>query len=349
MFDTKTPSASEMVEGARMKTRLAELGQRQRERAEGLKGQHLSISDDQVEAERFQAEANEYASRNPLYSAARAASTNLLVLPLEPNGARPMVPLSEATNDARQLHKWWSSEFKDSNPGVLLGRTGGILALKVDDLAAYARLRQMATVKHYDEDTDSSVIEYREIGGYTVRHVVPSEPFMSCSVIGWGRAYNRAVNEMRKADEQRQPETFWLVWSFPSIVSGQDAFSYRNRRVGQGLTLMAEGALPWNGSVLDGVQVVAANSRPPEIPTWLGAALGHVRLRREIAAAREAYEAIQRRDTAHVTAAIAARRAFEEQEREQADKDRAEAERILLWQLRQHFALHSASSGGEVP
>lgn len=324
MFDTKTPSASEMVEDARMRTRLAELGRRQRETAEGLKGQHLT--DGQVEAERFQAQSNEYAAHNALYAAARAASASFLVVPLD--GTTPLVKPTDATNDPWQLFNWWD-KWPTANPGVALGRVAGVLALKVDDLAAYSRLREMATVKHYDEDADSAVIELREIGGYTVR-LVKTEPFMSRSVIGWGKAYTRAVVEMDRKQRTKNPETFWLVWSFPSVVSGNDAFNYRGRKVGQGLTLMAEGAIPWQGSILEGgIQVVAPTSKPPDIPLWLASSLGSPRSRKEMAAAREAYEAIQRRDTAHVTAALALRRVYEEQEREQANRDRAEAERVL--------------------
>jgi hypothetical protein len=170
----------------------------------------------------------------------------------------------------------------------------------------------------------------RELGGFSVRLVVHSPSVSMRGVQGWGKAYNRAVNAMVREDEQRQPETFFLVWSFPSVVSGGDAFTYRGRKVGQGLTLLAEGALPWDGATLeDGVKVVAPMSKPPDMPAWLGAMVGRPRSRKEMAAAREAYEAIQRRDSAHITALIAARRAYEEQEREQANKDREQAERIL--------------------
>jgi hypothetical protein len=47
-FDTKTPSALEIIEDARLKRKVAELGQRQRETAERLKEQPLT--DEQIEA-----------------------------------------------------------------------------------------------------------------------------------------------------------------------------------------------------------------------------------------------------------------------------------------------------------
>jgi hypothetical protein len=73
MFDTKTPRTVDIIEDARLKTRLAELGRRQRETAERLKDQHQT--DEQIEAERFQAESNALAEKLPKYAAARAAST----------------------------------------------------------------------------------------------------------------------------------------------------------------------------------------------------------------------------------------------------------------------------------
>jgi Bifunctional DNA primase/polymerase, N-terminal len=302
----------------------------QQETAKGLNDQHLT--DEQVEAEHFQAQANALAEQLPKYSAARAASANFLVVPLD--GTTPLVRPTDATNDPWQLFNWWD-KWPEANPGVALGRVGGILALQVDGMEAYSRLREMARVTMYVEDDDTSYTEMREIGGYTVRLVIPSPSFSMRSTMGWGKAYNRAVNEMVRKDAQSQPRTFLLVWSFPSVTSGQDAFNYRDRKVGEGLTLLAEGVLPWQGSILEGypeggnVQVVAPNSRPPDMPAWLGAILGRPRSRKEMAAARASYEAISRRDNAHVAAAIAARRAYEKQEREAAIKDREQAERIL--------------------
>jgi len=275
MFDTKTPSAVEIIEDGRMKARLAELGRRQRETVEGLKNQHQT--DAQIQAERFQHESNEYATQNALYAASRAASANFLVVPLD--GTTPLVKPTDATNNPWQLFNWWD-KWPSANPGVALGRVGGILALKVDDLAAHLRLREMARVVHpavegsSKEDGASGYVEFREIGGYTVRLVVPGRPFSTRMVQGWGKDWTDAVNTMLKEDEQRQPETFFLVWSYPSIVSGQDCFDYPSRKVGQGLTALAEGAIPWQGSILDdGIQVVAPMSKPPEIPLWLAKSL----------------------------------------------------------------------------
>jgi hypothetical protein len=323
MFDTKTPRTLDIIEDARLKTRLAELGRRQQETAEGLKNQHLT--NEQIEAERFAYESNALAEKLPKYAAARAASTNFLVVPL--NGASPLVKPSDATRDARELFLWWD-RWPEANIGVALGRVGGALALRVEDDAAYGRLREMATVERHDDD-DRSWKEYREIGGFSVRLVAPSKPFVSRSVLAWGKEYARAVNEMHKADEQRHP--FFFVWSFPSVVSGADAFDYRGRKVGDGLTLMGEGdVLPWAGSILgDGIQVVAPMSRPPEILPWLGATLGKPRSRKAMAAAREGYEAALRANEAHVIGQAEARRASAEAARRLALGDQERARKAL--------------------
>jgi hypothetical protein len=179
VFDTKTPRTADIIEDARLKTRLAELGRRQQETAEGLKGQHLT--NEQIEAEQFAARSNTLAESNALYAAARSASANFLVVPLEPNGTRPLVDPSLATNNDRLLYNWWSSpEFEDSNVGVALGRVGGALALRVEDTAAYVRLRDMTKVRHPEVDDGRDgvpgYIEYRELPRYEVRLVNPSNP-----------------------------------------------------------------------------------------------------------------------------------------------------------------------------
>ena len=92
-------------------------------------------SEEQAERERFAAMSNRAAEENPLYAAVRG-STNFLVLPLEPGGVKPLVDVSEATRDDRQLYEWWQT-WPDANPGILLGRVGGVFAVQVDNLAAW--------------------------------------------------------------------------------------------------------------------------------------------------------------------------------------------------------------------
>jgi hypothetical protein len=332
MFDTKTPRTLDIIEDARLKTRLAELGQRQQETAEQLKDQHLT--DEQVEAERFAFESNALAAELPLYSSARAASANFLVLPLEPLGTKPVVDLKEATRDARQLYEFWTT-YPDANVGILLGRVGGVLALQVDDLAAYQRLREMARVVQpavgTGEDSIKGYIEYRELGGYSVHLVKTSRPVSMRLIQGWGRDYTKAIQKADQEEQQRQLETFFLMFSYHSVTSGLDAWDMKSHTVLPGVKLLGEGeVLPWQGSILDdGIQVVAPMDKPPAVPTWLASTIGKARSRKAMDAAREMVEAIERRDTAHVRATIAARRAYEEQEREQAIRDREQAERVL--------------------
>lgn len=110
-----------------VKRQLAEHAKRSLELAAALR--LATLTPEAIEAERFTAESNALAEENSLYAAARSASAHL-VLPLEPGGARPLVEVSEATRDPRQLLRWWREEPL-ANPGVRLGRVGGLHALRV--------------------------------------------------------------------------------------------------------------------------------------------------------------------------------------------------------------------------
>lgn len=257
---------------------------------------------EQIERERFQAKSNALAEENPLYAAARAAAVNFLVVPLD--GTKPLVDPFEASRSDHQLFDWWSV-YPEANPGILLGRVGGTLALRVDDLDAYLRLREMAKVVYppVEDGRDSvkSFIEYRDLGGYHVRLLAPSQPFTTRMKTGWGRSFTRAVIEQTRQEQQQHPKTFWLVYSYPSVVSGLDAFDYRTRSIDAGIKLLGEGeVLAWNGAILEGgIQVMAPMGRPPEVPLWLAKTIGKPRSRKVMAAAREAYDAALRVNGAH--------------------------------------------------
>jgi hypothetical protein len=131
--------------------------------------------------------------------------------------------------------------------------------------------------------------------------------------------------------------TGFLVWSYPPVQSGQDAFDYRSRTIASGIRLLGEGeVLPWDGSELDdGIRVSAPLSRPPECPLWLAKLLGKPRSRRAMQAAREAYEATIRAQEAYWAGILAAQKAAGEHamrealaERERAEKAAREAERV---------------------
>jgi hypothetical protein len=248
------------------KRKIADLARRSLELAHRRQEAPM-LSEEQIEAERFAHETNAYASDNALYAAARSA-TNFLVLPLE--GDRPLVDLSEATREPRKLLAWWQ-EYPSANVGVVLGRRGGIFALRVEDNEAYERLKGMAAIDRYDADTDRRYVEYRDLIGGRVKLVAPSEPFSTRSVVGWGREFSQAVAELAQSNRNRDPQTFFLVWSYPSVQSGMDCFDYRSRTIATGLRVMGEGeVLPWSGSILDdGVRVSSPASKPPEIPFGL--------------------------------------------------------------------------------
>jgi Bifunctional DNA primase/polymerase, N-terminal len=288
------------------------------------------LSDEELEAERFQFESNEYAADNARYAAARAA-TNFLVVPLD--GTTPLVDLSEATREPRKLFAWWL-EYPDANPGALLGRMGGIFALAVDNHDAWERLKEMAAVTMRDADNDKTWIEHRHIGGARVHFLAPSQPFSVRSRGGWGRTFEQAAKELAQESRNRNPQTFALVWSYPSVQSGMDAYDFKSRKIGQGLSVMAEGEVfPWSGSILaDGIEVQAPMSRPPEAPLWLAKLMGKPRSRKAMAAVREAYEADLRASNAYWMGVVRAQREAGEHalrealaEREKADKAAQEA------------------------
>jgi plasmid stabilization system protein ParE len=148
---------------------------------------------EEIEAERFAYESNAYASDNALYAAARSTAVHFLVVPLD--GDTPLVETSEATREPRKLFAWWL-EYPDANPGVLLGRVGGIFALRVEDSKAWELLKEMAAVPMRNPDTDRTYTEYRDLNGAAVRLVAPSQPFSVRSRSGWGREWIRAIRSL---------------------------------------------------------------------------------------------------------------------------------------------------------
>jgi hypothetical protein len=321
------------LEDGDTKRKIAELTKRALDMADRVK-ELPALTAEEIEAERFAYESNAYASDNPLYAAARSASANFLVVPLD--GTTPLVDPSEATRDPRKLLTWWA-ETPQANVGVALGRIGGLFALRVEDGEAWERLKAMAAVPKRDPDTDRSWTEYRHIGGDRVRLLAPSEPFSTRSVMGWGRDFSQAVAELAEESRNRDPETGFLVWSYPSVQSGQDAHDFRSRTIAAGLRVMGEGeVLPWQGSILeDGVTVQAPSSRPPECPLWLASMLGRARSRKVMRAAREAYETTLRAQEAYWMGNLRAQREAGERAMREAlaERDKAataleEAERV---------------------
>jgi Bifunctional DNA primase/polymerase, N-terminal len=321
-----------ILDDAPTKKQIAELARRALDMADRMKELPPQTAE-QIEAERFQYESNAYAADNALYAAARSTAVHFLVVPLD--GTVPLVDPSEATRDPKRLLAWWA-EYPSANVGVLLGRIGGIFALRVEDNAAWELLREMAAVPMRDPDTDRKWTEYRDLSGARVRLLAPSEPFSVRSRGGWGRDWIRAVRELEHESRDRNPQTGFLVWSYPPVQSGMDAFDYRSRTIAQGIRLLGEGeVLPWEGSELDdGIRVQAPMSRPPECPVWLARMIGKPRSRKAMAAAREQYEADLRASNAYWMGVVRAQQEAGERavrealaERERAEKAAREAER----------------------
>jgi Bifunctional DNA primase/polymerase, N-terminal len=326
------PHLSILDGGGAVKAKIAEQARRALDMAQRQR-EAPPLSEEQLEAERFQFESNAMADANPLYAAARAAAVNFLVVPLD--GTTPLVEPSEATREPRRLLTWWA-EYPDANPGILLGRIGGIFALRVEDNEAYERLKDMAAVPMRDPDTDRTWTEYRPIGGAMVRLVAPSQPFSTRRVSGWGRDFERAAAELAREGRNRKPETLFLVYSYPPVQSGYDAFDYKSRAIASGIRLLGEGeVLPWSGAILEGgIQVTAPMSQPPEAPLWFAKTIGKPRSRRAMQAAREAHEAALRANDAYWMGIVRAQREAGERalkaaviEREKAAKALQEAER----------------------
>lgn len=283
-------------------------------------------SEEQLKAEALQVELNAYAERFPMFAAARSAAIHHLVVPLAPGTTEPLIDPRNGSSDVRTLLEFWR-ETPDANVGAVVGRVSNLIALHVQDHEATLRLCDLAAFEVYDEDNDRRWTEYRTVGGARVSLVTP--PLQPDRWTGWGK---RAAmkHEIERYRATRPPEAHWLTWSYPTVESGQDAFSYRARKVGPGLTVLGEGeVIPWAGRLSNGLTIAAPLGPSPEIPTWLAATLGKNRSRRAMQAQREQWEADMRLANAHVIAQTAALRALEDEARAKAAEDRAKADAML--------------------
>jgi hypothetical protein len=328
-FEDPNPHISILDDGA-TKKQIANLARHALEVADRMKTAGPP-SEEQAKRERFAAMSNRLAEENSLYAAARG-STNFLVLPLEPNGTKPLVELSEATRDDRVLYEWWQT-WPSANPGILLGRVGGVFAVQVDNLAAWAQFRELARYETYDEDIDRTWIHWREIGVASVRLLPPpSEPVSIRSRMGWGRQFTRAVVAEDREQRAKIPQTFWLLYGYHSVVSGQDCFDFKRRTVLPGVTVLGENdVLPFDGAVLNGGERVVGPGgiTPTECPLWLAAKLGRARSRKVMEAARQQYEATVRMLNPHAEGNARAQMEATERAREEAQAEYERATRIL--------------------
>lgn len=288
------------------------------------------LSDEQLERERIQYEHNAFAERCPLFNSARSAAMQRLVLPLEPNGLKPLA--KDASSDPARLFEWWTQE-PSANVGVVVGRVGNLIALEVADDEAMAHLRAMAKVVHpatgedEGQDYSPSYTEYQALDAAWVRFRREGQPIRVTEFQGWGKEPVR--RKQAWYDSLKNPERCWLVWSYPRDIA-VDAWDYRNRRLGSGLRVLGEGeVIPWSGSIIDNAAVVAPDGALPNMPPWLSKKIGQPRSRKVMAAVQAQAEAQLRQENAKFHAREALLRKLEEEERGKAIADRARAEKAL--------------------
>jgi hypothetical protein len=259
--------------------------------AELLSTEQPPISDEQMERERFQFESNLYAEQTPMYAAARSAANGRPILPLEPLGTKPLVPVRDATRDERTILDWWA-QWPTANVGVVVGRSHNLIAMKIEDGKAATRLWRLSRVEMRDPDTDRGWAEFRPFEGVSLRYVqTVGRPFRSA--IGWGRDFTNKIRAFDK--EALPPEQCWWLWSYPPVQTGMDAWEFPSRRVTTGVQLLGPGeVIPWAGSVFEGNLRLAGPGTLPVIPTWLASTIGKPRSRKAMKAASELYEATQR-------------------------------------------------------
>jgi hypothetical protein len=304
------------------------------ERALELSGQLQKappLSPEQEERERWQAESNEYAEANPLYAAARATSQRYAIVPLAPLGVEPLIDPSEATRDGPTILQWWR-DHPEANVGVVVGRPNNLIALGIQDPKAVERLRELAAVERYDEDTDRRWTEYRPFESTRVYFVSTngSEHVIRQSRPVWGR---KALIRQTEALTYQAwlPKQFWMVWSYPDVISGMDAFNFPRRRVTAGIEVWGPGeVIPWSGSRFkDGLMIAAPAGPLSTIPPWVAARFGKPRSRKVMAAAREAYDQAQRATYGTSDVELLKLEALRERDRAEAATAAAKARAIV--------------------
>jgi hypothetical protein len=200
------------------------------------------MSPEQMERERFQYESNLFAEQTLMYAVARSLANHRAILPLEPLGTKPLVPVKDATTDQRTVLDWWA-QWPTANVGVVVGRPHNLIAMHIQDGKAATRLLRLARVEQRDPDTDRGWSEYWPFDAVPL-HFVRATGTPIRSTIGWGRDYDRKAREL--TTNSLPPEECWWLWSYPPIQSGEDAWEYPPRRVTTGVDLLGPGVvIPW--------------------------------------------------------------------------------------------------------
>jgi Bifunctional DNA primase/polymerase, N-terminal len=256
----------------------------------------ISFSNEQLERERWQWESNALAEKHPLYAVARSAAVHHAIVPLQPLGVEPLVSPSKATKDEKTILEWWS-EWPKANVGVPVGRANNVIAVHLQDVQAIERLDRLMSIerqgKQNNDGSFETYIEHRDLHAASLRFVSTKGVSMR-SVVGWERDLDRQVYELWQENRPYTPD--FLLWSYPPIQSGLDAFDFLSRRIVTGVQLLGpDEVVPWTGSRFEMDLMLSGPSGPlPEIPVWLAKVIGKPRSRKVMRAAREAFEAAQR-------------------------------------------------------
>jgi Bifunctional DNA primase/polymerase, N-terminal len=228
---------------------------------------------------RIIAEGRWLADHNPLFAAARSASTHYSIVPLEAGGTTPVLPAQEATRDLRRLLEWWQT-YPSANVGIVSGCISNIIAVRVGGKAGLETLRQLATVRYHDPDNDCTYEEVRELPAAVVSIGKPGQPVVATNSrsLGWGRqGQARKAREIMDAQRPELQVQYYLM-AYPPEQSGQDNRDYKARNLGDGVAILGEGeVIPFSGRLLSGAVIQAPCLPPPEVPSWFATKYGKER------------------------------------------------------------------------
>jgi hypothetical protein len=217
---------------------------------------------------RYLAETNRY------FAAARSLAAHRPVLPLEPGGLTPMVPVNEASQDLRTLLDWWA-QWPEANTGTVVGRHSNLIALRVTRVES---LIEYATIVYRDEDTDATYSEVQEIGGARVAIGKLPVVVQRRGVSGWGKRFAREATELLREDKPKLAVQ-WFVWEYPRDEFNLDTLDFPAKHLAEGLDVLGTGeVLPLSGVLLDGTRI--SNSLAPgmmQIPSWLASRISKPR------------------------------------------------------------------------
>lgn len=258
------------VHDDQLKAQLARVAERH-EAAADLLGPRRTIS--QVDPRQREAQ------RNPAYQVARSIAVHYRVVPLAATagagltGWTPLAAIDDAIQNKLTLADCWATS-PAAQPGIVLGRASNVIALHLQTQAAVDWLRDLATQERHDPDSDRSWQEQREIGGTRLRLATP-EPTPPRFLSGHARAIGQQLRE--EAAKRRAFTGLMILWSYPTVISGQDTVDFPARKIHAGAALLGDGdVLPAPGATMpDGRLVVGALPRGDTwMPGWLAALLG---------------------------------------------------------------------------